>query len=395
MVKKNLLPKYTLLVLLSIVLITSAFSITVDDFEDGDATEYNISTNDAGTDYDVVKDSSNAQEGSYYLKVYGDSDNDRLQVLSTDGLDVYPDAGDKLTYHVNKQTGCTVAGVFFGVQNEDNLSQGNYHFRWYDGSGGDYKANVDNGTGVETFFNVDSSYGSGWQKYIINWGESGEIKFKVVDDGSLVFEKNATDTTWSQGGIGYHAYSYCSGGPEVWYDNITLISGNDKPKIDLKSPNNINQDPNNGVTLTANISDPDNDKMNITFYNASNDKAIGKVENVTGGDHSVTWTGLNPDQTYNWHAEVTDGRDNAISNTHSFTTIDIDLSWTDNSDNEGGFNLYSNATGTYSKTNQVAENTVSYKAFNKGLEFGEYTCYKVTAFNQYGESDPVEGCLTP
>lgn len=171
------------------------------------------------------------------------------------------------------------------------------------------------------------------------------------------------------------------------------LRDNSAPKIDILNSKNVNTD--KDTSPAVEVTDPDSDKMNITFYDASDDSQIGEVKNKGNGTYSVEWTGLSADQTYNWYAKVTDGKDTVKSNTAEFTTIDIDISWTDNSGNEDGFNIYNNASGDFKQVATTGENTASYTDYSKNLEFGKYTCYQVTSYNQYGESDPLEGCITP
>jgi hypothetical protein len=88
------------------------------------------------------------------------------------------------------------------------------------------------------------------------------------------------------------------------------------------------------------------------------------------------------------------------SQDHNFTltyeeTQDIELSWTDDSSIEDGFNIYSNASGSFSQVGTVDSNTESFTDTNQDLELGAYTCYEVTSYNEYGESQPVTGCITP
>lgn len=71
---------------------------------------------------------------------------------------------------------------------------------------------------------------------------------------------------------------------------------------------------------------------------------------------------------------------------------DIALSWTDNSDNEGAFNIYRSTTaspsfpGDYSQIDSVGANTTSYT--DTGVSAGDLS-YAVTASNAAGESDPT------
>jgi Fibronectin type III domain/Secretion system C-terminal sorting domain len=71
---------------------------------------------------------------------------------------------------------------------------------------------------------------------------------------------------------------------------------------------------------------------------------------------------------------------NIISNTQ------IDISWTDNANNEDGFKIErkTGQTGTWSEIAQVAANTTSFS--NTGLTASTEYCYRVRAFNSAGNS---------
>ncbi|MBS3817693.1 MAG: PKD domain-containing protein, partial [Candidatus Thermoplasmatota archaeon] len=87
------------------------------------------------------------------------------------------------------------------------------------------------------------------------------------------------------------------------------------------SPEDGTIDVGTSPTLSVNVSDPDNDMMDITFYDASNDTEIGKDIGVaSGGTASVTWSDLTDETTYEWYAVAYDGRAKNRSETWSFTT---------------------------------------------------------------------------
>lgn len=172
-------------------------------------------------------------------------------------------------------------------------------------------------------------------------------------------------------------------------------SPNQDPSIDSTSPDGINKDASGGVELTVEVSDPEGDEMDITFYDSSDDSQIGQLTGKSGGTHSVTWTGLNEDSSYSWYVEVTDGGGTVSSSTQSFSTIDIDLSWTDESSNENGFRIYNNASGSFQQVGSVGEDSTSYTDTSQNLDFNQYTKYKVRAYNSFGESDPLTGGITP
>jgi len=62
------------------------------------------------------------------------------------------------------------------------------------------------------------------------------------------------------------------------------------------------------------------------------------------------------------------------------------LYWNDNSDNEDGFYVYRKTTGQYSKIASLDINSISY--MDTGLNLDTYYWYKITAYNDGGESDP-------
>lgn len=172
-------------------------------------------------------------------------------------------------------------------------------------------------------------------------------------------------------------------------------TSNGKPNAQNFIPSDTNTDSSGGVELSVDISDPDSDQMNLTFYDASDDTVIDTLTGLNNGTHKSTWTGLTADSSYSWYVNVTDGISTVTSNTYSFTTIDIDLSWTDNSNNEEGYRIYSNASGSFNQIKSVGANSKTATVSGPNFQTGKYTCLQVTAYNQYGESNPAEGCLTP
>ncbi len=85
------------------------------------------------------------------------------------------------------------------------------------------------------------------------------------------------------------------------------------------SATNIAVDP----TLTVDVSDPDGDVMDVSFYNASDDSLIGTDTGVSsGGTASVSWSGLAYNTTYSWYAVANDSALETASATWSFTTME-------------------------------------------------------------------------
>ncbi|MFX1294641.1 MAG: SBBP repeat-containing protein, partial [Promethearchaeota archaeon] len=154
---------------------------------------------------------------------------------------------------------------------------------------------------------------------------------KFYPDGT-----KAWNTTWggSSQDTGYGVTVDASGnvyctGLTVSYDagqnDLALV------KFDANSPNMpINPSPQNGSTgvninplLSVDVWDPNNDLMNVSFYNKTDDSLIGMDINVSsGGSASINWTGLNWETTYEWYAVANDEMNSTRSLNWTFTTMD-------------------------------------------------------------------------
>ncbi|MDX2305821.1 MAG: T9SS type A sorting domain-containing protein [Microscillaceae bacterium] len=77
------------------------------------------------------------------------------------------------------------------------------------------------------------------------------------------------------------------------------------------------------------------------------------------------------------------------------TTPRLELSWTDNSNNEDGFEIWRGLTagGTFTKIITVPANTTSYTDIT-GLNAATQYCYKVRAFNTGGGNETAAQCAT-
>jgi hypothetical protein len=74
--------------------------------------------------------------------------------------------------------------------------------------------------------------------------------------------------------------------------------------------------------LTVFVEDPDDDPLDIYFFNSSDDSLIGIKTGVSSGTTaSVTWSDLSYDSEYSWYAVADDGEFSTISETWTFTTI--------------------------------------------------------------------------
>ena len=87
------------------------------------------------------------------------------------------------------------------------------------------------------------------------------------------------------------------------------------------------------TTLSVDVSDPDGDSMDVSFY--WDDGTL--IETVTGvssgGTAETSALSLNEDTTYNWYAVADDGSATTQSSTWSFTTLESPSVNTDSATN--------------------------------------------------------------
>ncbi|MCK5261245.1 MAG: DUF2341 domain-containing protein, partial [Thermoplasmatales archaeon] len=87
-------------------------------------------------------------------------------------------------------------------------------------------------------------------------------------------------------------------------------------------PENNSEDVTINPTLSVLVTDPDNDTMNVSFYDASDDSLIGFDNDVSNGSRAeVPWSGLQYNTTYSWYAIANDSIIENRSDNWTFTTI--------------------------------------------------------------------------
>ncbi|MFB1065022.1 hypothetical protein [Natrinema sp. H-ect4] len=191
---------------------------------------------------------------------------------------------------------------------------------------------------------------------------------------------------------------YSSGGLITWSQSswnsdhrFTLFYVSEEPVVQDLSPEGRNVEP--GSTELAVDVEDDSGLVDIGFYREDN-SVIESLNSVEPGDHSIMWE-TGSEREFNWYVNVSDGLNTVTSRKAAFTTIDLELGWNDTSESENGFRIYSNTTGGYSRIGTVGENVESFTDTASDLEFGKHICYRVTSYNRFGESQPLEGCVTP
>ena len=99
-------------------------------------------------------------------------------------------------------------------------------------------------------------------------------------------------------------------------------------------------------TLSVHVSDPDGDMLDVTFYDAATGNPIGSDQCISDCTAEATWYNLDHDTEYSWYVTVSDDEFEVTSDTWTFTTEPIDVSFEMSVNGGIGFNVNIKNTGT-------------------------------------------------
>jgi len=136
-------------------------------------------------------------------------------------------------------------------------------------------------------------------------------------------------------GFYYHTEIYDQLGNYTYYIWANDTSGNinTSENYTFEIINNppdqpTNPSPDNGSTnvdinpvLSVTVTDPDENSLHVSFFDASDDSPIEPFTFIpSGSTASVTWNGLAYDTTYSWYVIVNDSKTQTVSQTWNFKT---------------------------------------------------------------------------
>jgi len=203
----------------------------VDDFGDGDLSEYTEARNFnrfSGT-FGIEESAT----GDRYLRGESSSpEGSNPNFLSLSGLNYYPSRGDKIQYYT-KYEGRSTSRFQFGVQSWDNNSREGYRvsLNARDGPGSRNPDSLvllkhENDT-EEVLATEDASltnYRGEWLRTVVDWGDSIRVTVYDSNDDDLA-TLSVRDTTYSEGGIGFTLRSYYNGSNSTSWDRVTAVKG--------------------------------------------------------------------------------------------------------------------------------------------------------------------------
>ncbi|MFQ3275152.1 MAG: hypothetical protein ACI9LV_000019 [Candidatus Nanohaloarchaea archaeon] len=185
------------------------------------------------------------------------------------------------------------------------------------GSGDEFKLYIDkNPQGTEDCssadFNCDEN---GCSNYDQMWTGNDEKEIRVQDTTGNIPEIEAL--CWVRDD---------DSGYWTWSAHTACKYNNDKVNELPNDPTNPSPNGASGVprspTLSVDVSDPENDDINVDFYDASDDSFISDTQAESGGTATVEFSQADsPSTTYSWYVEINDGNGvSKKSSTWSFTT---------------------------------------------------------------------------
>lgn len=197
----------------------------IDDFEDGDVSEYTMPSDDTGY---IIAQTGTVRSGTYAGQIGGVNDN-QANAYSTSGLDNYPQSGDTIEYY-SQMTRDSSEGdqtIFKFAHTRTGTGTGDYEgYRitfgargnelaiWRNDGGSFAKLSSSNYTVTET---------NEWLRFVIGWKTDGSITTTVYDSSNTKLVSTTTvDSTYKSGGIAL-ASTGVGYEQKVFFDDISII----------------------------------------------------------------------------------------------------------------------------------------------------------------------------
>lgn len=191
----------------------------IDDFEDGDISEYGSDTGQYATQTSTVKEGTTALQGDV-------SSGNAYHILSTSGLNYYPSQGDTWRLWNRVQSSGDMAANHFGVQSvpTSGLPDNGYMVQTRVAAN-EIRIYLRSSASWTLLASASVSLSSAtWYEIKVDWATDGTITLTIFDSaGSQLAQASATDTSFSSGGIGWGAHNANSNASSIFFDHSRTI----------------------------------------------------------------------------------------------------------------------------------------------------------------------------
>lgn len=199
---------------------------TIDDFEDGDYSEYGGDDNGG---FDVTK--SQPRSGDYSLEMDGDGDggsNHNIESLDGEGLPAYPEKGDTFRFHVYFSADTTPIQLRWAIDSHSGGGTfGGDQYAWVIHPGDDEIRLLEFTDGDLTEIgssDTDPIPTGEWLEARIDWRTNGDINLYLYDSNeSEIGSLSVTDDTHSHVGVGFFLNDDGDTSTPVYIDDIERI----------------------------------------------------------------------------------------------------------------------------------------------------------------------------
>jgi len=171
-------------------------------------------------------------------------------------------------------------------------------------------------------------------------GDHMDVTF--YDDGDNYIDREYNVPSGTRASVSWSGLDYNTG--YSWYavaddkksgtntSNTWMFTTKSAPEINHPPTKPTNPKPDNNSEenslnpqLSVFVTDPDDDQLTVSFYNASNDQLIVTASNVQNATNAkVTWYGLDFNTYYTWYAIANDTEFETRSDVFTFKTIEED-----------------------------------------------------------------------
>jgi len=245
---------------------------TVDTFDDGDISEY---SGDTGSFETVSSPSVNGQA------LHETTGTSPVRITSTSGLNYYPEHGDTITYRTRFSEDRAKSGFLFGVQSGSPQSSG--YLINLNNQGNALEIEKD-GEGSELATTATDFPENEWLTVTVDWESDGTISATVDDSsGSTIATVSASDTTYTDGGVGYYMNTDTSS-TDVYWDEV-------EARNPATSGTYVSQNHSvdNAEEAAINITEASNVSVDITveYYDGSSWVTANETAVTTAANHTL------------------------------------------------------------------------------------------------------------
>ena len=190
-------------------------------------------------------------------------------------------------------------------------------------------ANGETNVGVNPTLSVDVSDPDGDDLTIYFYDDSDDVLIGTLTNvqsgttASMIWSGREYSTTYNWYVIADDAQDQSIS--DRWEFTTMPLSTENLPPYKPSNPLPVNESTDIilSPTLSVDVFDPNDDSINVSFYNADDQTLIGEVNDVASGNSAeIVWSGLSYSTLYRWYAKANDSEYESKSDIWQFTTME-------------------------------------------------------------------------